>query len=102
MHTELNARSLVSVADRVIGAELDGEYVMLDPDSGYYYGLNEVGTVVWQFLDRPRSVADIVAHVCGRFDVGPEQCLADVTALVRELASRRLVVVSDATEAPEA
>jgi hypothetical protein len=88
--------SLITVVDRVVGAELDGEYVMLDPESGCYFGLNEVGSVVWQFLDRPRRLTDIVAHVCSRFDVSAERCTADVTVMIQELAARRLVDVSDA------
>ena len=96
--------ALITVADRVIGAELDGEYVMLDPDSGHYYGLNEVGTIVWRCLSQPRRLQDLVGHVCERFDVTPAQCLIDVSALVRELSTRGLVTVADAPTpaAPEA
>ncbi len=86
--------TVIALAGQVVGAELDGEFVMLDPDSGIYYGLNEVGTAVWRFLSSPRRLDEVVAHVCEGFDVTPERCRADVDRLLAELAARRLVRVS--------
>ncbi len=86
--------TVIALAGQVVGAELDGEFVMLDPDSGIYYGLNEIGTAVWRFLSSPRRLDEVVAHVCEGFDVTPERCRADVDRLLAELAARRLVRVS--------
>ncbi len=86
--------ALISVASRVVGTELDGEFVMLDPESGNYYGLNEVGSAIWRLLAAPRRLDEVVAHVCATFDVTPERCRADVEHLVNELAARRLVTVT--------
>lgn len=86
--------TVFSVASRVVGTELDGEFVMLDPDSGNYYGLNEVGSAVWRLLATPRRLDEVVAHVCATFDVGAEGCRQDVERLLAELTERRLVTVS--------
>lgn len=87
--------SVVVASDRVMGAGLDGEYVMLDPDSGCYYGLNEVGTCVWEFVRQPRRFADAVAHVCERFDVPRDECREDLERLLADLTARGLVTVTD-------
>lgn len=90
----MDDQATIAVASRVIGTELDGEFVMLDPDSGTYYGLNEVGSAVWRLLASPRRLDEIVGHICDTFDVTPDRCRADVEALVAELQTRRLVTVS--------
>lgn len=86
--------AVIAVASRVVGTELDGEFVMLDPDSGNYYGLNEVGSAVWRLIASPRRLDEVVAHVCATFEVAPDRCRADVEQLLAELASRQLVTVS--------
>lgn len=86
--------AVIAVASRVVGTELDGEFVMLDPDSGNYYGLNEVGSAVWRLIASPRRLDEVVAHVCATFEVAPDRCRADVERLVSELAHRQLVTVS--------
>lgn len=80
----------------VLGTGLDREYVILDPEPGMYYGLNEVGTEIWQFIQQPRRLEDIEQHVCARFAVEPEQCAADLRALVADLAARKLIDVANA------
>jgi hypothetical protein len=87
--------AVIAVASRVVGTELDGEFVMLDPDSGNYYGLNEVGSAVWRLIASPRRLDEVVAHVCATFEVAPDRCRADVEHLVSELANRQLVTVSE-------
>lgn len=90
----MDGDTVIAVADRVVGTELDGEFVMLDPDSGNYYGLNEVGSAVWRFLASPRRLDEVVAHVCDGFEVTPERCRADLDRLFTELVARRLITVA--------
>ena len=48
---------------RVLSRVLDGEAVLLDLGGGQYYGLDEVGTVVWTALEAGASVAELVVRV---------------------------------------
>lgn len=83
--------------DGLLHRELDGETVLLDPDRGVYYGLNEVGTAVWRALQTesgsPRSLRDVHATVLEEYDVQAETLWADLLELVDELAERELVDV---------
>lgn len=79
----------------VLGTGLDREYVILDPGPGMYYGLNEVGTEIWQFIQQPRRLAEIEEHVCARFEVAPEQCGTDLRNLIADLHGRGLIDIVD-------
>ena len=79
--------------------ELGGEAVLLDTDSGTYYGLNPVGTVIWRLLQQPRSIGELCDLVAAEFAVTAEQCKGDVLRFVTVLHEHRLVRVRHASDA---
>ena len=72
-------------------ALVDGETVMFSPEQGAYFGLDEIGSRVWELLEEPRSIDEVCATLHGEYEVDPETCRADVTALVEELREAKLV-----------
>lgn len=82
----------VKVRDDVVSRVLDGEAVLLDLASGSYFGLNEVGTVVWEELRTHGRVEKAVDKVLEEFDVDRETAERDVTELVEELLAKKLLV----------
>ncbi|MEZ4320183.1 MAG: PqqD family protein [Myxococcota bacterium] len=81
------------ISPAVASTELDGEVTILDPRSGLYFGLEDVGGEVWRLLARPHTVRGICAALMDRFEVGPEECESDVVELLQELVDRGLVEV---------
>lgn len=80
---------------RQVACTVAGEAVILHLDNGVYYGLNEVGTRIWQLAQEPRTVARIVDIVSEEFEVGRDECARDVEDLLDALVARGLVEVSD-------
>jgi hypothetical protein len=76
----------------VVWRDLDGEAVLLDLSTGVYFGLNEVGTRIWQLLDEGRDHESIVGAIAAEFDAERDAIDADVRALVEKLQARGLVV----------
>lgn len=87
--------TVVATADQ-LSTELEGETVILHLRDGVYYGLDAVGTFVWQLLAEARTVAALVEDVRARYDVDRTRCEQDLLALLDELATRGLVTVVDA------
>ena len=87
--------SRVVATDRQVACEIGAEAVILHLDDGIYYGLNEVGARVWQLVQEPLTVREIVDVIVGEYEVDRAQCLSDVQALVEGLVEHHLVVVSD-------
>jgi hypothetical protein len=81
----------LTVSPDVVFRELDGEAVLLDLVTGTYFGLNAVGTRIWQLLDAGREQADIVNVLAGEYDAAPPTIAADVERLIAELKARRLI-----------
>lgn len=79
----------------VIERELDGEVVLLDLNTGIYYGMNEVGTGVWGLLDGKRRVGEIVDWVAANYDVERKVAKGDVEELLGDLLKERLINEAD-------
>jgi hypothetical protein len=76
----------------VLFREIDQECVLLDLGSGTYFGLNEVGTRIWNLLRAGRPEDDIVQTIAEEYDSDAGTIRADVRRLLSELESRKLIV----------
>jgi hypothetical protein len=76
----------------VIVRELEGESVILDLSSGRYFGLNAVGTRVWQLIQQGRPVDGLIHAVTAEYDADADAVERDVLALLEDLKARGLVV----------
>jgi hypothetical protein len=70
---------------------VDGELIGMSIEQGACYGLNGVGTRIWELLAKPRSIDSLCQQLAGEYDVGPDQCLREVLELVEELRAEGLV-----------
>ena len=87
LQTEVRAR------EGVMSTEVDSQAVLMHVETGTYYGLNDVGALIWQRMAKPVRVLDLRDAVLGEFDVTPEACACDVLALLKELESAGLVEI---------
>jgi hypothetical protein len=82
-----------------ISCYLTEETAILDVKLGIYYGLNPVGTRIWQLIQEPRTVYEVRDALLEEYEVAPERCERDVLALLQELASKGLIEIKDDTVA---
>jgi hypothetical protein len=79
------------VSQEQVSCDLSGEAVILNLATGMYYGLNPVGTRVWELLQQPRTVAELREALLSEFDVDSGRCERDLVELLDDLASRQLI-----------
>jgi hypothetical protein len=88
--------SVVVAVKSQVSCQLDAETVVLHYDKGLYFGLNEVGTLVWNQVQQPRKVQEIRDAILREYEISAEQCERDLLKLVGELAEKGLVEVRHA------
>ena len=81
----------VVVSPQVIARQLGEELVILDLASGTYFGLDAVGTRVWQLLSEGNDPAEACELMVAEFDVSREELERDILALLSELSTRQLI-----------
>src|SRR4051812_15119232 len=57
---EVSIANRVKISDDVLFQELQGEAVLLELKTGVYFGLDKVGTRVWQLLGEQATIAGVV------------------------------------------
>jgi hypothetical protein len=57
------------ISDAVVFRELDGEAVLLNLDSGVYFGLDEVGTRFWQLVEQHGRLEPVLTALFQEYDV---------------------------------
>ena len=87
--------------DNVVSRELEGEAVILNLETGTYFGLNEVGTRIWALIQEHRSLGKVFEAMCAEYGASPETLKSDLLQLVEELRAKGLVGVSQRDERKE-
>jgi len=75
----------------MIGAPVEGGYVLLDVERGKYLHFNATAMRIWEMLETPKTVAELCAAMQERFDVAPDRCAAEVGALTDRMLAAGLV-----------
>ena len=85
--------TVVAASEDTVFRELDGQSVLLNLATGMYFGLDAVGTRVWQLLEADPDVQAAFAALAGDYDVDAAQLEADLLALLRQLADAGLIAI---------
>ena len=83
---------VLAVNPSVLCRELGGETVLLNLESGVYYGLDAVATRAWNLLAKERTLAEVCAVMLDEYDVAADVLRDDLTALVSDLCEKQLLV----------
>ncbi len=85
---------IVSKAERVMDSTVDKEAVILGIESGQYIGLNETGTRIWELIDHPLRIVEIIDQLEMEFDAPREIIRGEVLAFLADLETKSLIVVN--------
>jgi hypothetical protein len=81
----------VRVPDDVVFRALDGEAVVLNLESGIYFGLDAIGTRMWQLVTELESIGSARDQLLAEFDAPAAQLESDLLTFVGELHAKKLV-----------
>jgi hypothetical protein len=97
----LDYSAKIAIPDSVLMQELDGEAVLLNLDSGKYFGLDEVGTRMWQLLQSSASIQVAFDQILDEYEVEPGQLRSDLEGLIAELTAEKLIEIEVAETADD-
>ena len=90
----LTLTAQVAPREGVMFQQLQEEAVLLNLDSGLYFGLDPIGTRIWNLLAEGQSLPQIVSTIMAEYEVDNEQCKADLLKLLGDLEAQGLVAVT--------
>lgn len=93
--TTISLRSTVFGIKDQVSCKLGGEVVILSLKNGVYYSLNPVGVRIWNLINEPILVQDVLDAIIREFDVEPGQCEEDVLVILEDMAKEGLIGVEN-------
>jgi hypothetical protein len=85
--------AVVVTADQ-LSTRLGEEIVILGLRDSVYYGLSDVGARIWDLIQTPRTVDEILNALVAEYEVTAADAASDLDRLLRELETQGLVAIT--------
>ena len=84
----------ILISEDAVFRELDGEVVILNLDTGIYFGLNATGTRIWNLIAQHGSLQKVFETMTEEYEASPKSLENDILQLVGQLCEKGLVSAS--------
>ncbi len=91
----MNLDQKITFSETVFAQEVDGEMVLLDMESENYFGLDEVGTAIWQAMQEKETLQEVLEVLLELYDVEAEVLERDLSDFVGKLLESGLIEVKE-------
>ena len=89
----MNLNQTITLSPDVISQEVSGETVLLDLESENYFGLDEVGTRIWQLAKETNDLKAIYQTLLAEYDVSENRLQQDLDNLLCEISGLGLITL---------
>jgi hypothetical protein len=93
--SEITDGSIIQAVKEQASCRMAGESVILNLKRGLYYGLNPVGSWIWNKIQEPQSFKDLLDAMQREYDVDADVCGRDLIALLKALQENELIDVKE-------
>lgn len=84
---------VISQAAGFLASDMDGDKVMMSIESGKYFNLGEIGGRIWELIEQPKTIEQVVDALMLEYEIDKEQCETQVGAFIQSLYDNELIVV---------
>ena len=91
----LNLDCIVQRDHDVIAAEADQDLIMVSIANGFYYGVSGVAREIWEAVERPKKISDLVDELTATYNVDRSVCEEQTLSFLESLLTEGLLQVRD-------
>jgi hypothetical protein len=91
----LTLNAIIQRDPEVIAAEVDQDLIMVSVATGCYYGLSDVAREIWDAIERPKRISDLVYDLTASFHVDSCSCEEQTLSFLEALVAEGLLQVKD-------
>ena len=92
---EVNINSRIFRKSNNLSSGIDNEVVILNVDKGEYNGLDEIGSDIWNQLETPLVLDDLILRMMGKYNVDESRCTRDIKEFIAELEDAGLITIEN-------
>jgi|694.fasta_scaffold68172_2 hypothetical protein len=90
----ITQQTIITRKEQAFATELGDELVIMDIEAGNYITLNKLGKVIWDLLEKPHSINELVGKLLERFEVEEVQCRTETLSFIDELEKNKLIDIT--------
>jgi hypothetical protein len=91
----LSLQSIIKRNPGLVSSEIDSERIMMNIETGEYFGLDSVGNRIWELIENPIQINNLIKILLDEFDVTQDQCETDTLEFIKQLLDKELVIITD-------
>ncbi len=93
--TMISLQQKFTLSKEVLSQEVDEESVLLDMKSESYFGLDEVGTRIWQLLKNGSDLQNVFEILLAEYEVGEDELKKDLQEHIAQLVDAGLISLTE-------
>ena len=83
----------VARSQDIFANAIDDEIVMASVDTEKYFGLDAVGSHIWNLIEEPKKVSELCNSLVQSFEVDDSTCHRDVLAFLETLYQEKIIQI---------
>jgi hypothetical protein len=91
----LTLNSIIQRDPEVLAAEAGQDLIMVSIASGSYYGVSDVAREIWNAIERPKRIADLVNDLTTSYQIDSVSCEEQTLSFLNALLDEGLLRVED-------
>ena len=88
----MDLETQLTIPPQVMSRLVGEETVLLNLESGVYFGLDGVGKFIWDSLSEGKSLAETIDAIVDEYEVDEDQARADAVTFANELTEKGLIL----------
>ena len=80
------------LAENVLFQKVAEETVILEPETGQYYTLDEIGTFMIENIQQGKTIKEVVSCVLKKYQTDEQEVTQDLSELIAEMLKQGLLV----------
>jgi hypothetical protein len=90
---QISLQSIIARNPEIIHNNIDGEVVIMSITKNNFYGIDKIGSHIWELLENSRSVDEIITVMMQDYEVERETCEKDVIDFLDEALKNELITI---------
>ena len=83
---------LIARNPEICSAELDGEICLFEPRKAEYLNLNKTGSDIWNLLEEPIELSQLIATLLSQYDVDTDTCRQQTDDFISEALKKGIIL----------
>jgi len=90
---QMNFTEKIMIPDTVFAQIVDDEMIIMDVESENYFGLDAIGTQMWQILVEDSSLANLKKMILKMYNVKEDVLEQDIEIFISKLLKNKLITL---------